>query len=350
MTAVDGDAREGGDLFAGASRWVDLDGPVHFVDYGGPEDGPLLVLVHGLGGSVANWAAVGPQLARSARVVAIDLAGFGRTRSDGRATTVHGNQELLHRFLTEVTGTPAVLVGNSMGGLISVLQTDAHPDTVAGLVLVDPALPVGVRARPHPLVALIFATYAVPAVGRTVMSRRQLVRSTEQQAMDVLRLCTVNPSRIPEEVLQAHLAVALERAEHPDVDAELVVAARSLLWVLARRRQHAAMLARITAPVLLLHGDRDRLVPVAAARATAAANPLWTFEVARGVGHVPQLEDPVWTVHQVLGWLAGPGRAAAMAAATGRAPERRPASAPPRRPPRPAAPAGDGAPVPPALP
>jgi len=313
MTPLDGGARGGGDPFAGTSRWADLGGPVHYVDYGGPADGPLLVLVHGLGGSVANWAAVAPSLARTARVVAFDLAGFGRTRSDGRTTTVHGNQELLHRFLTEVAGTPAVLVGNSMGGLISVLQTDAHPETVAGLVLVDPALPVGVRARPHPLVALIFATYAVPAVGRTLMTRRQLVRSTEQQAMDLLRLCTVNPSRIPEEVVEVHLALARERAEFPDVDAELVVAARSLLWVLARRRQHAAMLARITAPVLLLHGDRDRLVPIAAARATAAANPLWTFEVAHGIGHVPQLEDPEWTVHHILGWLDGPGRAAAMA-------------------------------------
>jgi pimeloyl-ACP methyl ester carboxylesterase len=313
MTAVDGGARGGGDPFAATSRWADLDGPVHYVDYGGPADGPLLVLVHGLGGSVANWAAVGPSLARTNRVLAIDLAGFGRTRSDGRTITVHGNQELLHRFLTEVAGTPAVLVGNSMGGLISVLQTDARPETVAGLVLVDPALPVGVRARPHPLVALIFATYAVPAVGRTLMTRRQLVRSTEQQAMDVLRLCTVNPSRIPEEVVAAHLALARERSDYPDVDGELVVAARSLLWVLARRRQHAAMLGRITAPVLLLHGDRDRLVPVAAARATALANPLWTFEVAHGIGHVPQLEDPEWTVHHVLAWLDGAGRAASMA-------------------------------------
>lgn len=296
------------------SRWVDLDGPVHYVDYGGPVDGPLLVCVHGLGGSVANWAAVGPVLARTCRVLALDLAGFGRTLSSGRSTTVHGNQRLLHRFLTEVAGTPAVLVGNSMGGLISVLQTEADPETVAGLILVDPALPVGVRARPHPLVALIFASYAVPAVGRTLMSRRRTMRSADEQAMDVLRLCTVDPSKIPAEVIEAHRALARERLEYPDVDAELIIAARSLLWVLARRGRHAEMLRRITAPVLLLHGDRDRLVPLAAARSAAAANPLWRFEVARDVGHVPQLEAPEWTVERILDWLATDGRAAAMAA------------------------------------
>lgn len=315
MEAVDGpDLAAPREPFPEHSRWVDLDGPVHYVDYGGPVDGPLLVCVHGLGGSVANWAAVGPVLARTCRVLALDLAGFGRTLSSGRSTTVHGNQRLLHRFLTEVAGTPAVLVGNSMGGLISVLQTEADPETVAGLILVDPALPVGVRARPHPLVALIFASYAVPAVGRTLMSRRRTMRSADEQAMDVLRLCTVDPSKIPAEVIEAHRALARERLEYPDVDAELIIAARSLLWVLARRGRHAEMLRRITAPVLLLHGDRDRLVPIAAARSAAAANPLWRFEVARGVGHVPQLEAPEWTVERILDWLAADGRAAAMAA------------------------------------
>lgn len=298
----------------GSSHWVDLDGPVHYVDYGGPSDGPRLVCVHGLGGSAVNWAAVGPALAQSCRVMAIDLAGFGRTQGGDRPTTVRANQQLLNGFLDEVAGSPVILVGNSMGGLISVLQTDAHPETVAGLVLVDPALPVGVRARPHPLVALLFAAYAVPAVGRTLMSRRRALRSVEDQAMDVLRLCCADASRVPAEVVAEHLELARERQAFPDIDAELVLAARSLLWVLARRRRHASMLRSIDVPVLLLHGDKDRLVPIAAARSTAAANPLWRFEIAHGVGHVPQLEVPDWTITHILDWLATDGAMAALAA------------------------------------
>jgi len=64
------------------------------------------------------------------------------------------------------------------------------------------------------------------------------------------------------------------------------------------------MLREIDVPVLLLHGDQDRLINIAAARAAAAANPHWQFEVAQGVGHVPQLEVPQWTIDVVLGWLA----------------------------------------------
>jgi pimeloyl-ACP methyl ester carboxylesterase len=71
------------------------------------------------------------------------------------------------------------------------------------------------------------------------------------------------------------------------------------------------MLRNITVPVLLLHGDKDRLVPIAAARAAAAANQHWRFAVAHGVGHVPQLEVPDWTLDQILDWLATDAAAAA---------------------------------------
>jgi pimeloyl-ACP methyl ester carboxylesterase len=43
------------------------------------------------------------------------------------------------------------------------------------------------------------------------------------------------------------------------------------------------------------------------ARAAAARNPRWRFEIARGVGHVPQLEVPDWTVATILDWLARDG-------------------------------------------
>jgi pimeloyl-ACP methyl ester carboxylesterase len=293
------------------SSWTDLDGPVHYLDFGGPADGPLLVLVHGLGGSALNWAAVGPPLAVDCRVVAIDLAGFGRTRGRGRSTAVDANQRLLHLFLTEVCGWPAIVVGNSMGGLITVLQTHRHPDTVAGVVLVDPALPVGFTAPPDPLVGVTFTAYALPAIGRRLLSARRSLQSSDAATLSLLKLCCAHPDRVPTDVLDHHLALARERHGDPDVDSELLVAARSLLWVLARRRRHAAMLRDIRVPVLLLHGDADRLVPVAAARGTAAANPSWRFEVAKGVGHVPQLEAPDWTLSTILDWMAAEGAPAA---------------------------------------
>jgi pimeloyl-ACP methyl ester carboxylesterase len=287
---------------------------VHYVDYGGPDDGPLLLLVHGLGGSLLNWAAIAPTLAETCRVVAIDLVGFGRTQPLGRSPHIDTNRDLLARFVDEVIGHPVILVGNSMGGLLSLLLADLRPDLVSGLVLVDPAVPVGPTARPDPLVTLMFGAYAVPALARVLMSRRRSLFSAESQAMAVLRLCCVDTRRVPGHVLRQHLELAREREDYPDVDAELIVAGRSLVLVLARRRWLDALMGRISKPVLLLHGAKDRLVPIAAARRVARANPTWRFEVAEDVGHVPQLEVPEWTIDRILDWLADEGTIAVLGA------------------------------------
>ena len=74
------------------SRWVDLGVPVRYVDYGGPSGGPILVMAHGLGGSLVNWAALAPLLTGTCRVLALDLIGFGHTQAGGHSTSVTANQ------------------------------------------------------------------------------------------------------------------------------------------------------------------------------------------------------------------------------------------------------------------
>src|SRR5690348_2105674 len=161
-----------GETPPGDSRWTDLNGPVRYLDFGGPAGGPVIVCVHGLGGSAVNWTAVAPLLTDRCRVLAPDLAGHGLTQSLGRGTTVAANVALLHRFVQSVVGGPVILMGNSMGGMISLLEAGAAPELVSGLILVDPALPV-VPARPDPTVTALFAMYATPLVGRLLMSRRR---------------------------------------------------------------------------------------------------------------------------------------------------------------------------------
>ena len=177
----------------GDSRTVDLDGPVHYIDFGGPDDGRTVVLVHGLGGSHLNWDLLAPLLRPHARVLAIDLPGFGRSEPGGRRASVQANVEVLHRFVTEVAGTPAVLVGNSMGGMISIFTAARTPESVSGLVLLDAAVP-GPRGKPDPLVAASFALYAIPMVGERVMRLRRLRQPTLRRVRDMLQLCGSTPT------------------------------------------------------------------------------------------------------------------------------------------------------------
>jgi len=298
----------------GRSRWVDLDGPVHYLDFGGPADGPLVVAVHGLGGSAVNWAALAPRLTDRCRVLAPDLAGHGLTRSLGRGTAVAANRVLLDRFLESVTAGPVLLMGNSMGGMIALLEAGTAPERVAGLVLVDAALPF-VAARPDPMVTALFAAYATPFLGSLLMNQRRQL-SPEALVAGTLALCCVDPRRVPADVVAAHVAVARRRAGFTDVSRDFLAAARSVVATAGylRGRPYRRGIRAVRAPVLLVHGDRDRLVPLAAARAAARRHPSWSLVVLPDVGHVPQLEAPDETARAILDWLDSAGRPALRAA------------------------------------
>ncbi len=322
----------------GRSRWIDLDGPVRYLDFGGPARGPVIVCVHGLGGSAVNWSALAPLLTGQYRLLAPDLAGHGLTRAAGRGTGVPANRVLLHRFVESVAresvavagpgpARPVLLMGNSMGGMISLLEASAAPRAVAGLILVDPALPFA-AARPDPVVAAMFALYATPGL-RRVLARQRSRMTPEALVARVLSLCCADPARIPADVVAWHVEVARQRDAFGDTGADFDAALRSVLAIAgyAGRQEYRRRVRSVRCPVLLLHGSRDRLVPVAVARAAARANPSWSLVVLDGAGHAPQLEIPGRVAGIITQWLGSAGLAAAQAATPG-PPARRPDAAP----------------------
>jgi pimeloyl-ACP methyl ester carboxylesterase len=296
------------------SVWTDLGGPVHYLDFGGQARGPLIVCVHGLGGSGLNWSAIAPLLTRCCRLIAPDLAGHGLTQSLGRRADVAANRELLHRFVESVAGGPVILMGNSMGGMISLLEASAAPDTIAGLILLDPALPL-VPARVDPRVAAGFLLYATPGVGRLMMGRHR--PSPEELVAGVLAALCADPSLVAPEVVAEHVEQVRQRAAFAGADRDFAAAMRSVLATAGYLRGTAYRRAvrSVRCPVLLLHGERDRLVPVSVARSAAAANPSWSLIELLGVGHVPQLEAPRECAAAITEWLASDGKSAAEAAA-----------------------------------
>ncbi|WP_072686896.1 alpha/beta fold hydrolase [Rhodococcus marinonascens] len=295
--------REFAERWGGSGSVVDIGGPIHWVEYGDTDNGsPPVVMVHGLGGSHLNWVRIAPTLAKRTRVVTVDLPGFGLSTAGRRQAGVDANAKVLHRFLEDVIGTPAILMGNSMGGMISLFETAAHPKSVSGLVLVNPALPIGQRA-PDPQVALQFAMQFMPFVGERYL-RYSNRRMTDRQLVErVVNLCFADPSRASEEVLDAATALAGYRRGLPSQDAAFLQASRSLMLVLARPGRYQAAMQSVQQPVLLIHGDKDRLVPVAAARKAAAVNERWDSVILTDVGHTPQLEAPDTMLDHVMTWV-----------------------------------------------
>ena len=293
---------------AAISRQVDLGtgvGDVHYLDFGGPdadsrnEPGrPPVVLVHGLGGSALNWLRVAPAFADRTRVVAVDLPGFGLSFPRGRSGSISSNSEVLDRFIRTVGGGRAVVVANSMGGLISMREASRHPESVAGLALLDPVLPRPKGTKLDRQVAAVFLLYLLPGIGPRFLASRRAQVSPRQSVLDTLALCCVDPTVVPAEFIDAAVVQAERRHVAGDgftpgqLDVAFLQAARSLMRAGARRNAYIDMMRSITAPVMLLHGEKDRLVPVAAARAVAAALAAWTYHEYANVGHVPMIEIP----------------------------------------------------------
>jgi len=301
----------------GAQSYLsDLDGPgasrVHWVEFDtSPTNETPIVYVHGLGGSHLNWTLVGTQLAQGRRAVALDLHGFGMTPGTRANSTVQANQKLLDRFIRDIVGTPVILVGNSMGGLISIIQAATNPSSVRGMVLMDPALPLPPQ-KPDPAVALQFLLYTVPGLGELYVSRMLARRSPEQAVQQVIELCFADPSRADPKLVEASVALVAHRVGERQGDRKVgratdqafLSASRSLMRLVGLRRRYWDMMASIQVPVLLIGGDADRLVPVAAVRQAGARLPRWDTVVLAGVGHTPQLEVPEQTTGLVRDWLS----------------------------------------------
>ena len=285
---------------------------MHFVDHGGPADGPLLVCVHGLGGSLLNWAALAPLLTPTCRVLALDLAGFGRTQGGADPTSVEANQHLLHRFLTEVAGTPAILVGNSMGGLIAAMQASAHPETVAGLVLVDPALPTGHPCAAAPAGRLRLRPVRRAAARPGAAQRRAGARAPPSSPPWTCCGCAApTPAGCRRRCCASTSSWRRSGTATPTSTREFLMAARSLLAA-AVPRPRATGRCSAASPRRCCCCTATR---TASCRSRPRARPppripAWRFEVAEGVGHVPQLEVPEWTAGHVLDWLAAEGATA----------------------------------------
>ncbi|MHB8496760.1 MAG: alpha/beta fold hydrolase [Acidimicrobiales bacterium] len=153
----------------------------------------MLACVHGLEGSHLNWTAIGPRLAGTARVVAIDLVGHDRTPMAGRRADAEGRRRLLSGMLEALGEGPVTLIGNSMGGLVAALQAAVRPESVSPLVLIDPEIPVAPPGPVHPRVVANVLMCAVPRLGEGFLRLRRRHSSAEDTVWRTLTTCCVGP-------------------------------------------------------------------------------------------------------------------------------------------------------------
>jgi pimeloyl-ACP methyl ester carboxylesterase len=284
-------------------RTAELEGPVAYRGWEGPPD-TVFVLIHGLGASHLSWVQVAEGLSGLGRVYAIDLPGFGHSPLAGRGAGLMDLRRTVSRFIGWVDADRVVLGGSSMGGALCVLQAAVEPASVQGLVLTNSVFPWRFNALPHPLVLASFGVYATAGLGERFVSWRLREMDPERMVRLSLRYLASDPTTIPEDVVRLLVDLTQERKDDPDVATSFLEAARSMIRLGRRPEVSRRALDRVECPVLVLHGRRDRLVPVAFAEAELGRHPGWRARFFRDLGHIPQMEAPGRWLAEVADWFA----------------------------------------------
>lgn len=268
---------------------IDIDGPVSVLEYGGT--GPLAVCVHGLEGSAYNWRLIAEDLATTHTVVAPDLPGFGHTAPEGRAVTVDANAEVVAKLIAHY-GENALVIGNSMGGLISVLVAARHPDAVRAMALVNPASPVARWSKVRPMSAVTLGTPLIPVLGEPIIKAYRASHTPERGVEESYRFVTADPSTVDPVALEDALEIANLRRTQPWSAGVLTKASRSIAPYVLTKGRYTSIVHNVSQPTLLIHGAKDDVIQMESAVWLADQRPDWTTVYFEDLGHIPMIEDP----------------------------------------------------------
>ncbi|HEY8763318.1 MAG TPA: alpha/beta fold hydrolase [Solirubrobacteraceae bacterium] len=258
--------------FAGyATRVLELEG-----------DGVPMVMFHGYADSADTWWQTLALLARQGRrAIAVDLPGFGTADRLQPDPILPQLDEFAAAVLAYAAGRPrqpVIAVGNSLGGCVSLRLAERKGARLAGVVAIAPAglemsrLLNLVQADP-----VLRSLLALPAPVPAVVIRAAVARL-------YLQLAFAAPRSVDRRVVSAFTYHHRHRA----TVAGYLDTARRLIPELRR----PFSLQRITIPVLLVWGDRDRLVFHSGAEQVLSTVPGARLELLHGIGHCPQVETP----------------------------------------------------------
>lgn len=265
---------------APADRTVVAGGlPVSILEAG---RGDPVLLLHGLGATKASFLPTLFDLANRYRVVAPDLLGHGDTAKPLARYDAPAFARFTLDLMDALEIDRAHLIGNSMGGRISLEVAMQAPERVRTLTLLCPAVAFIKRREFVPIVRLLrpelgFVPHRLP--------HRLVVRS--------VRAMFARPERLPNSWYEAGADEFLRVFRNPRGRAALYASMRNIyLDEPAGDRGFWSRLPRIDAPALFLWGDRDRLVPAGFSRHVGRVLPGARNLVLEDCGHVPQFELP----------------------------------------------------------
>ncbi|MBE5228935.1 MAG: alpha/beta fold hydrolase [Microcystis aeruginosa PMC 728.11] len=261
-------------------------------------DNPPLILLHGFGAAIEHWRHNIPILSQNHRVYAVDLLGFGGSRKVQVPYTVNLWVEQIHDFWQTFINRPVVLVGNSIGSLVSMALGGKYPEMVAGLVMLS--LPDVSRRREMiadwllNIVTPIETFFTSPWLLKPIfyyLRRPQVLKKwtgiayEDKKAVSEELVQIIAAPTLDEGAAEAFISLA-QAVNHPEYcpPAKLI-------------------LPRLEIPILLCWGKQDRMVPVQLAQGFVSLNPRIKYIEFARAGHCLQDECPDRFNPILLEWL-----------------------------------------------
>lgn len=242
--------------------------------------GPPLLLLHGYADSADTWRLVLAPLARAGqRAVAVDLPGFGHADplAPGKILPqLDGFVAQAMRYAAGKRQEPVVVAGNSLGGCLALRAAERHDRKLAAVVAAAPAgmdmsrLLYLVERDP-----LLHSLLSVPAPVPSLVLRAAVARLYVQLAFGSAR--GIDPHVISN--FTSYLSQRARAASYLEIAHRLLPELRAALE-----------LERVRRPLLLVWGDRDRLLSVSGAQRIIDAVPGSRLELMEGIGHCPQVQ------------------------------------------------------------
>jgi pimeloyl-ACP methyl ester carboxylesterase len=244
-------------------------------------EGPVLLLIHGMAGTCANWREVIEPLARDHTVIAPDLPGHGDSAPLGGDYSIGSLATGLRDLLLTLGHERATLVGHSLGGGVAMQMAYLFPEMVERLVLVS-------SGGLGPEVSAILRAAALPGAELFISATAGVGQRVGGAIGQGLSWIGLRPTPDVAEVARGYASLEDSRRRAAFLATlQAVVGARGQR-VDARDRLHLAE----SVPVMIVWGARDGIIPVGHGTEAHEMIPGSRLVVFEDVGHLPQVEAP----------------------------------------------------------
>lgn len=272
-----------------------VDGARIYAREDGPRSGQICLCIHGWSSSWYALSPLLPLLARRFRCVAVDLPGYGNSeRLHGRITIVR-YADMLVRLVQELTDSPAVIVGHSMGGMIGITMALRYPQLVDRLVLLCPTISGLLSTYINAVVSPITMLERYPVANRLVAALEPWVNGLTDRIMRPASFA--ERTEISDEDY-TRLRADARRPGQGRVRAECY-------WAM-RANDLRGRLGQLETPGLVIWGAEDNTVPLRDAGVVADEWRGVDLRIVPKAGHWPQFETPAFTRKAIAAYLGLP--------------------------------------------